>query len=102
MAESDQKPPLLEYPALYTFRVIGKRSPALREHVRLIVQSVLGPVAEDSVTVRPSAQGNYLAVHVTVLLQTEEQRVAVYGKLYGDPMIVMSLNSGVFEHVQLI
>ena len=46
---------------------------------------------DDAVTVRESAKGNYLAVHVTCMLASEEQRKAVYAKLHGDPNVVFML-----------
>ncbi len=90
MADSPDTP-AIEYPALYTFRFVGKRSDTLRDDVRLAVQSVVGHIADDSVTEHPSKAGNYVAVHVVCLLRTEQQRRDVYSKVKENPAIVLSL-----------
>lgn len=83
--------PQLEYPLLYTFRIIGTRSATLREHVRTQVQAVVGVIPDDAVTERESAKGNYLAVHVSCLLTSEDQRRGVYARFHGDPRIKLAL-----------
>jgi putative lipoic acid-binding regulatory protein len=87
----DAQPPPLEYPALYVFRLIGRRSPGLREHVRLLIQSVVGVLPDEALTERKSSAGAYLALHVSCLLTSEEQRREVYLKLKADPQVVFTL-----------
>lgn len=83
--------PKLEYPTLYTFRAIGRHGAGLRERVRLHVQSIVGPVSDDSISERPSRAGAYLAIHVRCILHSEEQRRAVYSRLHGDSQLVLVL-----------
>jgi putative lipoic acid-binding regulatory protein len=88
---ADPQPPPLEYPALYVFRVIGRRSAHLREDIRRLVQSVVGALPDEALTERESSAGAYLAIHVACLLTSEEQRRDVYAKLKADPQIVFTL-----------
>jgi putative lipoic acid-binding regulatory protein len=90
MSETPDTPPL-EYPALYTFRVIGQRSAALRANVRRHVQAVVGLLPDEAITERPSSGGAWLAVHVTCLLATEAQRQDVYARFHADPLIKLAL-----------
>lgn len=83
--------PEITYPALYVFRAICRSRPDAPERVRNLVQSVIGPVADDAVTTRPSRGDAYIAVHVTCLLTSEEQRQGVYAALKGDSDILLSL-----------
>jgi putative lipoic acid-binding regulatory protein len=90
MADSPQ-PPELEYPLLYVFRVIAKHSPGAREHVRSLVQSELGPLPDEAITARESKEGKFIAVHVSALLTSEDQRRAVYVRLKASSEVVLSL-----------
>ena len=69
----------------------ARRSPGLREHVRLLIQSVVGVLPDEALTERKSSAGAYLALHVSCLLTSEEQRREVYLKLRADPQVVFTL-----------
>lgn len=90
MTDFDNPPPL-DYPALFTWRIVGKGGDALRAHARASVEAVLGPVADDAITERQSSGGNYLAVHVTCLMQNEQQRRDIYERLRASPLVALVL-----------
>jgi putative lipoic acid-binding regulatory protein len=83
--------PELEYPALYVFRAVTRRSSDAAERVRRHVEAVVGPLPDDAVTERDSSRGTYLAVHVACLLQSETQRREIYARLKGDGEVVFML-----------
>lgn len=83
--------PELEYPNLYTFRVIGRSSPGLREHILQLVRSVLPETADDSLSERPSREGTYLAFQIRCYLQNEDQRRDIYKQFQGNDRIVYVL-----------
>lgn len=85
------QPPPLEYPALYTFRIIGAHSPLLRGRIRAHVQAVVGLLPDEALSERPSSGGAWLAVHVTCLLTSEAQRRDVYARLHADPQVKLAL-----------
>lgn len=88
---TEKQLPEIQYPALYVFRVICKRGEEMSERIRQLVSTVMGPIAEEAITTRPSRGDTYLAVHVTCLLTSEEQRQGVYNALKSDSNVVLSL-----------
>jgi putative lipoic acid-binding regulatory protein len=84
--------PLIQYPTVYTFKVLGKQEHAFREYVRQIFKRALGTeVPLDSIAERPSRLGKYLSVSVTVYLLSEEQRRAIYEQLHKEKRVLYYL-----------
>jgi putative lipoic acid-binding regulatory protein len=83
--------PPIEYPVLYTFRFVVKQEADVSGRIRQLVEGVMGALSDESVLVRPGKGGNFVAVHVSCLLVSEEQRRAVYAKVQADPAVVLSL-----------
>ncbi|RKH55173.1 HP0495 family protein [Corallococcus llansteffanensis] len=91
-APGEEKKPLIEYPAIYTFKVMGEQSPDFSEHVRSLFKRKMGSeVSPDSIHVQPSSKGKYVSLSVSVFLLSEEQRRAIYAELHQDPRIVYYL-----------
>jgi putative lipoic acid-binding regulatory protein len=84
-------PQVIQYPGTYTFRVIARHHPDVVERLRFIVQAVVGEAPIEAVTNRESAAGNYLSVHLSCLLVSEEQRRDVYFRLKADPLVKLTL-----------
>ena len=77
------KPPLIEYPTTYTFKVIGKQEHGFAAYVRTLFHRILGvEISPDSMSEQPSRGEKYLSVSVTVVLLSEEQRRHVYTELH--------------------
>lgn len=101
MSESDDessekkgpgKPPLVEYPTVYAFKVMGKQEHGFKEYVRQLFHRTLGAeVSPDSISEQPSRQGRYLSVTVSVYLISEAQRIAVYAALHKEKRILYYL-----------
>ncbi|MEW5741534.1 MAG: DUF493 domain-containing protein [Myxococcota bacterium] len=78
-----EKKPLIDYPTIYEFKVMGRRENGFEDWVRLLFGRLLGSeVSRDSITENVSKQGNYVSLSVTVFLQSEEQRQMIYGHLH--------------------
>lgn len=90
MSDFDNPPPL-DYPVLFTWRVVGQGGDALRAHAKASVESVLGPVADDAITERPSSSGKFNSVRVTCLMHSEEQRRQIYENLRASPLVSLVL-----------
>ena len=90
MPESEDAPEL-DYPVAYVFRVVLPRAPDVRARVHRLVESELGPLPEEATTVRESRAGRYVAVHVSCVLQSEEERRAVYQRLRELPQVLLTL-----------
>lgn len=82
---------LIEYPAEYVFKIMGLAADDFPEHARRLVARVVADVPAERVTVRASGGGKYVSVTVIAVLQSEEQRVAVYAALKADDRIVYAL-----------
>ncbi len=89
---SNEKKPLIEYPSVYPFKVMGKQDATFVEFVRLLFGRLLGhEVSPDSISQQPSSKGTYLSLTVSVLLLSEEQRRTVYEGLHKEKRIVYYL-----------
>lgn len=81
-----QPPPkledLVEFPAAFTFRVMGQASDDLPDRCAAALSAALGQ-APDSVELRESAQGRYLAVRLGATVTSAEQIYAAYAALRG-------------------
>ena len=85
------RPPLIEYPTDYPFKVIGSSAEDFELHVRTVVGQAVPGVAMGEATVRPSSGGKYLSVTLDVRLESEEQRRAIYEALKIDARVVYFL-----------
>jgi len=90
-AGSGQKP-LIEYPTIYVFKVMGRREHAFSEYVRLLFGRLMGAeVARDSISENLSKQGRYVSLTVTVYLQSEDHRKTIYEALHKEKRILYYL-----------
>lgn len=81
----------LEYPLDYGFTIIGLAGDDFAEHARRLVARFVADVPAERVSVRSSAGGKYHSVSVSVQLESEEQRRAVYQALHEDQRVVFVL-----------
>lgn len=90
--ESGEKKPLIEYPTIYTFKVMGRQEHGFGEYVRQLFRPFMGAeISPDSIREQPSSKGNYVSVSVTVYLLSEEQRRAIYTQLHKDRRVLYYL-----------
>ena len=92
MSDEDPKKPVIEYPTVYPFKVMGRQEHGFREHVRRLFGRVLGTeISLDSLSELPSSGNKYLSVTVSVVLISEEQRRRVYEELHKDRRVLYYL-----------
>jgi uncharacterized protein len=92
MNKQAENKPLIEYPTVYTFKVMGKQEHGFREYVRQLFKRALGiEVSQDSISEQPSSMGKYLSVSVSVYLLSEDQRRAIYSQLYKERRVLYYL-----------
>jgi uncharacterized protein len=90
-AEEPAKP-LIEYPTIYEFKVMGRRENGFSEYVRLLFGRLMGSeVSRDSIAENLSKKGNYVSLSVTVYLQSEEHRKSIYEGLHKEKRILYYL-----------
>jgi putative lipoic acid-binding regulatory protein len=89
---AEGKKPLIVYPTLYTFKVMGLQEHGFREYVRQLFKRMMGTeVSPDSISEQPSSQNKYLSVSVTVYLLSEDQRRAIYAHLHKEKRVLYYL-----------
>jgi uncharacterized protein len=82
---------LLEFPSDFPLKVMGRRDSDLRALTQAIVERHAGPLSEDSVKTRTSADGNFLALTYTIKAQSREQLDAIYRDLTACKSVLMAL-----------
>lgn len=91
-APADQKPPLIEYPTVYAFKVMGKQEHGFAEYVRHLFSRLMGSeVSQDSISVQPSSKGTYISLTVSVYLLSEDHRRSIYLQLHQEKRILYYL-----------
>lgn len=84
--------PLIEYPTVYAFKVMGKLEHGFAEYIRLKFSRLMGTeVSQDSISENVSKQGRYVSLTVSVYLVSEEQRRTIYAEIHTDTRIVYYL-----------
>ncbi|EAS62400.1 DUF493 family protein YbeD [Photobacterium angustum] len=70
---------LLEFPCIFTFKVMGENKPELSDRVVEVIQSVIP--GDYTPTTKPSSKGTYTAVSVAVNATNVEQIETLYKEL---------------------
>ena len=84
--------PLIEYPTVYAFKVMGKLEHGFPEYIRQKFSRLMGSeVSNDSIAENVSKQGHYVSLTVSVYLLSEEQRKTIYEDIHADKRIVYYL-----------
>ncbi|MFT3707812.1 MAG: DUF493 domain-containing protein [Archangium sp.] len=84
--------PLIEYPTVYAFKVMGKLEHGFAEYIRQKFSRLMGSeVSPDSISENVSKQGHYVSLTVSVYLLSEEQRQTIYADIHNDKRIVYYL-----------
>ncbi len=91
-AEGEQKKPVIEYPTVYTFKVMGVQDEGFVEYVRTLFKRLMGSeISPDSIREQPSSKGKYVSVSVTVYLLSEEHRRSIYAQLHQEKRVIYYL-----------
>jgi putative lipoic acid-binding regulatory protein len=90
--DSGEKKPLIEYPTVYAFKVMGRLEHGFSEWVRLLFSRMMGSeVSRDSLSESVSNKGNYVSVTVSVYLLSEDHRRSIYETLHKEKRILYYL-----------
>lgn len=82
---------LLQFPCQFPIKVMGKSNLEFDLLVIDIIRRHVPELNERTVSTRPSKDGNYLAVTVTIQAQSKRQLDAIYQDLTGHPHVLMAL-----------
>jgi len=82
---------LLEFPCQFAIKAMGKNTADFDAIVVEIVRQHVADINEGAVKSRPSKNGNYLSVTVTIEASSKKQLDAIYQGLTDSPEVLMAL-----------
>jgi putative lipoic acid-binding regulatory protein len=80
-----------KYPCEIPIKVMGRHDSDLRALTQAIVERHAGPLPDEKVRTRTSADGNFLALTYLVLANDREQLDAIYRELTACKSVLMAL-----------
>lgn len=86
-----QSESLIAYPCEFPIKVMGKTQAGFAQTVAAVVQRHAADFDPATIEMRPSREGNYLSLTVTVNAQSREQLDELYRELCDHPMVTMVL-----------
>jgi uncharacterized protein len=90
--EGQEQKPLIEYPTVYTFKVMGRQAPDFTDYVRELFRLLMGTeISPDSIREQPSSKGTYVSLSVSVYLLSEEHRRSIYTRLRQEQRVIYYL-----------
>ena len=78
---NDIDPPKIEFPCSYPVKVMGPNVDNFEEEVLLIIRRHAPELSDEDVSLRPSRNGRYLAVNVTIIATGTPQLQAMFEDL---------------------
>jgi putative lipoic acid-binding regulatory protein len=82
---------LLEFPTPFPIKVMGRRESGFAQSVMEIVLKHAPDFQPATMEMRPSRQGTYISLTVTIEARSREQLDALYRELCDHPSVVMVL-----------
>jgi uncharacterized protein len=82
---------LLEFPTPFPIKIMGRREGGFAQSVMKIVLKHAPDFQPATMEMRPSRQGKYLSLTVTIEARSREQLDALYQELCDEPHVVMVL-----------
>ena len=96
MPERNARPPEIEgsalaFPTAFPIKILGRKEGGFAASVLQIVRAHAPDFEPSSVESRPSRQGKYISLTVTINATSREQLDALYRELCDHPTVVMVL-----------
>jgi uncharacterized protein len=88
---TEQKESLIEFPCDFPIKVLGNAAPGFEEAVMRIALRFDGTFRTETVERRPSSNGNYLGLTLTVHVTSKERLDELYRALCAHPMVRIAL-----------
>ncbi|MBV9575114.1 MAG: DUF493 domain-containing protein [Gammaproteobacteria bacterium] len=82
---------LIKFPCDFTIKVFGAGTDAFEKEVIHILHTHVPTFTEQAIQQRPSENGKYLALSVTVYVESKKQLDDIYQALSSSPHIIMAL-----------
>jgi uncharacterized protein len=91
MDDSNNDKPIMEFPCEFPIKAMGLATESLQWTVLEIVQRHAPEVDEQMIKSRPSTNGKYVSLTVTITAQSREQLDAIYMDLTACKQVLMAL-----------
>ena len=82
---------LLQFPCVFPLKVMGRREDGFAQVVSEIVMRHAADFHPHTIEMRPSKNGRYLSLTVTINATSKEQLDGLYMELSKHPMVIMVL-----------
>lgn len=82
---------LLKFPCDFTLKIFGLGSDEFEAAVLSIIHQHVPQFADSALSSRPSKNGKYLALNITVHVESREQLDNIYKDLSSSPHVLMAL-----------
>lgn len=80
---------IMEFPCEFPIKIIGHTSPEFEIEVLSIIRKHVSELKETAVQSRPSKNGKYQAVTVTIVATSREQLDTIYRELTASPLVML-------------
>lgn len=88
---SDNQPSLLEFPCQFPIKAMGKTDIEFDLLVIDIIREHVDDLSENAIKTRPSKNGKYVSVTVTIEARSQKQLDDIYLQLSAHPAVLMAL-----------
>ncbi len=85
------KEALLKFPCEFPIKVVGKANAEFETFVLSVLRAHFPDLQETALQMRPSKDGNFLAITITVQAENKEQLDIVYRELTASKLVLMAL-----------
>jgi putative lipoic acid-binding regulatory protein len=82
---------LIEFPCRFPIKAMGRDQSEFQAHVLQIISTHVNDITADDVSIRPSKNGNFLSVTVTVDAQNQEHLDRIYRTLTASKQVLYVL-----------
>lgn len=83
--------PLLQFPCEFVIKIFGVASDEFEMEVITIIRKHIKELGENAIRSRPSKDGKYLALTITIDAESKEQIDEIYRSLSSSPLVLMAL-----------
>ncbi len=88
---TDTPPPLLTFPCEFAIKAFGLDTAEFQTTVLTIIRTHVPDLREDAIVTRPSKDGKYIALTITITATSKQQLDDIYQALSTNPLVLMAL-----------
>tara|TARA_B110000967_G_C18719130_1_gene476708 strand:+ start:118 stop:405 length:288 start_codon:yes stop_codon:yes gene_type:complete len=78
---------IFKFPCDYPIKIFGLNQPELKQTVCSIVESYVGKLHENQITIKKSSKGKYVSITVRIIATSRKQLDAINLELQSSPMV---------------